>query len=272
MGPRCARRECARGESPGRDPRPPCRPRAGTARRGEHQARDVRDNRSGRAVSHRPCRRTPTISTSAGANTASGNRCGEIRAERAHCAASTLHIAEVGVHRQHRAMRNARGRLLDADDARQAELAGDDGAVREHAAALDDEPGHQAEHRRPPRIGLARDEHVAGRAVRDACVDSRRGHGRRRRSRSRRRLWSRARLSARRRRVLACHGGRVRCVRRPSPGRDRVNAAPSGRENVSGGVRRLSTACCVPAESRPAQRRHVGTSPGQRTAPRSPAT
>ena len=56
-------------------------------------------------------------------------------------------------------------RILDADDARQAELAGDDGAVRQHAAALDDEAGDQAEHGPPSRIGLARDEHVAARAA-----------------------------------------------------------------------------------------------------------
>ena len=49
----------------------------------------------------------------------------------------------------------------DADHRRDAELARDDGAVRQHAAALDDQPGDEREDRPPSRVGLSRDEDVA---------------------------------------------------------------------------------------------------------------
>ena len=60
--------------------------------------------------------------------------------------------------RDARAVRDQPRRVRDADDRRDAELARDDRAVRQHAAALDDQAGDQREDRRPSpdRSGASR--------------------------------------------------------------------------------------------------------------------
>src|SRR5690349_20097032 len=54
-------------------------------------------------------------------------------------------------------------RAFDADDAGNAELARDDGGVRQKTAALDDDGRRVAEHGNPAGIGVACDEDLAGR-------------------------------------------------------------------------------------------------------------
>src|SRR5688572_254507 len=56
-------------------------------------------------------------------------------------------IASVSIHGDGRTGRYARGGLVHGDDARNAELARDDRAVRQHASALDHEAGDEEEHR-----------------------------------------------------------------------------------------------------------------------------
>jgi hypothetical protein len=56
---------------------------------------------------------------------------------------------------------NQARRVLNANDTGNAEFAGDNGAMRQHAATLDHEAADEKEHRRPSGIGLSGDENVA---------------------------------------------------------------------------------------------------------------
>ena len=69
--------------------------------------------------------------------------------------------AEIAVNGYVCAVRDASRRVAYADDAREAELSGDDRAVREHAASFDDETRNQAEDRSPAWIRLAGHEDLA---------------------------------------------------------------------------------------------------------------
>src|SRR5437870_703637 len=67
----------------------------------------------------------------------------------------------IPVHRYHRAVLNSPRGVLDSDDAGEPEFARDDGAMREHPAALDHQARDQAEHGGPSWIGLAGHEDIA---------------------------------------------------------------------------------------------------------------
>jgi DNA-binding winged helix-turn-helix (wHTH) protein len=70
-------------------------------------------------------------------------------------------LAYLPIHRHQCAVLDSPCGVLDPDDAGEAEFAGDDCAVRQHAAALDHQARDQTEHRGPSRIGLPGHQHVA---------------------------------------------------------------------------------------------------------------
>ena len=105
-----------------------------------------------------------SIAKASGTSTRSRARSRDVANDRAQ--ATTWTSPAIAVHRDRRAGRNASRRVLHADDARNPELARDDRAVRQHAAALDHEPGDERKHWPPAGIGLLRDEHVAAREAR----------------------------------------------------------------------------------------------------------
>src|SRR5438128_2676853 len=58
----------------------------------------------------------------------------------------------------------------DARDHRQAQLAGDDGGVRQRSTALDEQAGRRREQRNPARVGALGDEDVRGLDAGDARI------------------------------------------------------------------------------------------------------
>src|SRR5678809_1041944 len=98
------------------------------------------------------------ISAANGTNTVGRARSARYPATRS---IDDMHYPAIVVHIDRRSARNSIHGVLHADYTRNAELARDDRAVRQHPAALDHESRDQEENRTPTGICLARHEPVS---------------------------------------------------------------------------------------------------------------
>src|SRR5512144_3202167 len=111
------------------------------------------------ASTREPAANIPVIASSSARGTKSRDR---YRSRRYDAISSAqVDMPRVPVDRHRRSRRDPARRPTNADDAGNAELARDDGAVRQHAAALHDQPRDEEERRRPTGIRLSRDQDLA---------------------------------------------------------------------------------------------------------------